>query len=102
MTRCPTEYRLSPAAQGDLDTIWSYTAQTWSVAQAEAYLRGLAEVFAMLCAHPGIARERQDVTPPVRLHPYRAHLVIYRIAEDHVVILRVVHGRRKWALLLDG
>ena len=34
------EYRLSPVALKDLDTIWGYTACTWSVSQAETYIAG--------------------------------------------------------------
>ncbi|MBV7525451.1 type II toxin-antitoxin system RelE/ParE family toxin [Pseudomonas sp. PDM29] len=28
------EYRLTPAAEGDLEAIWSYTARQWGLDQA--------------------------------------------------------------------
>ena len=35
--------------------------------------------------------------PPVRVHRYQSHLIIYEIAEDDMVlILRVRHGREDW------
>lgn len=33
-----TAYRLTPAAQNDLEDIWLYTAQQWSMAQAGRYM----------------------------------------------------------------
>jgi toxin ParE1/3/4 len=95
------EYRLSPAAQNDLSGIWDYTALMWSPDQADAYLRGLAEKLDVLCVHPEIARERREIDPPVRLHSYRSHLIIYRIEDDHLAIIRVVHRRQHWQALLD-
>lgn len=94
--------RLTPKAEEDLAEIWRYTARVWSPDQADSYLRGLEQKFAALCRNPELARERPEIVPPVRLSPHRAHLVIYRIEGDAVVILRVVHNRRNWIRLLDG
>ncbi|WP_372574974.1 type II toxin-antitoxin system RelE/ParE family toxin [Ruegeria jejuensis] len=95
------EYRFSPAAQTDLDKIWDYTAEIWSPEQAESYLRGLGEKLEVLCSYPEIARERLEIDPPVRLHPYRSHLIIYRIESTHLAIVRVVHNRQRWQALLS-
>lgn len=102
MPRSPVEeYRLSPAAQDDLSGIWDYTAAKWSPDQADAYLRGLGNKLDALCSHPEIARERTEIDPPVRLHPYRSHLIVYRIDVDHLTIIRVVHSRQHWQALLS-
>ena len=94
--------RLTPAARRDLEAIWDFTAGRWSVAQAETYLRGLSALFGTLAAFPEVGRERREITPPVRLHPYRAHLVVYRVETDQLLIIRVLHGRQNWPALLDG
>ncbi|ROU02543.1 type II toxin-antitoxin system RelE/ParE family toxin [Histidinibacterium lentulum] len=62
--RVVAEYRLSPAALTDLDGIWDYAARTWSVGQAEAYVRGLAADLDLLVQHPRMARERRETRPP--------------------------------------
>lgn len=94
-------YRLSRAAQRDLDAIWDYTAQTWSPAQADTYLRGLGGMLDTLCHNPEIARERHEIDPPVRLHRYRSHLIVYRIEADGLDVIRIVHERRHWQALLE-
>ena len=69
---------LSPKAARDVDDIWNYSARTWSVALADRYINGLRDLLRLLCDTPGLARLRRDVDPPVRLHPYRSHVVIFR------------------------
>lgn len=101
MPRPVEEYRLSPAARIDLSGIWDYTAEMWSPDQADAYLRGLGEKLKMLCDHPAIAREHTEIAPPIRLLSYRSHLIIYRIEENHVAIIRVVYKRQDWRALLN-
>ncbi|WP_425051025.1 type II toxin-antitoxin system RelE/ParE family toxin [Psychromarinibacter sp. S121] len=93
-------YRLSPAAENDLAGIWRYSAETWSVDQADTYLRDLDKRLHDLCRNPEVARERTEVSPAVRLYPYRSHLIIYRVEGDWVSVLRVVHNRRNWEALL--
>ncbi|WP_416065788.1 type II toxin-antitoxin system RelE/ParE family toxin [Rhizobium sp. ZK1] len=46
-----------------------------------------------------MARERQELTPPMRLHPHQAHLIAYTIREDDIVIVRVLHSRQDWQSL---
>ncbi|WP_415918950.1 type II toxin-antitoxin system RelE/ParE family toxin [Tateyamaria sp. SN6-1] len=91
---------LRPAAEADLIAIWTYTVETWSVGQAEAYLRDLDQMFAMLSDFPEMARLRTEFTPPVRLHAFRKHVIIYLEDETHVDVIRVVHGRANWAVML--
>ena len=92
---------LRPLAVHDLDDIWTYTAETWSVTQAETYLAGLGATFDLLCEFPELARERVEISPPVRIHPYRQHVVIYVAKAETLDVMRVVHGRANWAQFLS-
>lgn len=89
-----------PQADADLEDIWLYTAHTWSIAQADHYIITLHRSFEMLCDMPTIARERPEITPPVRIHPSGQHYVIYRVVGETLTVLRVIHNRRSWQTLL--
>ncbi len=95
-------YRLTPRALADLDEIWRYSAETWSIAQADCYIDALARMFETIAAMPTLARERREFTPPVRIHVHESHLIIYTVADDHVVILRLLGGRQDWASILKA
>ena len=88
--------RLRAKARRDIDGIWSYTAETWGPVAANDYVRGLQATLDVIGASPRIARERAAIDPPVRVHPYHSHLVIYRIADDGIDVVRVFHSRRNW------
>lgn len=66
--------------------------------QARQYHDELFTIFDLIAASPRIARERLELAPPMRIHPFKAHLVIYRIeADDDVFIVRIRHGHEDWA-----
>lgn len=91
---------LRPRAQQDLNDIWTYTAEQWSTAQAATYLTGLDAALQLLCDYPEMARLRAELSPPVRLYRYRAHLIVYLSDDATLDVLRVVHSRANWAAFL--
>lgn len=94
---------LRPAAEDDLSKIWLEGAASWGVEQAERYADGLFALFDLLVEFPEIARERTEFSPPVRIHPSGAHLVIYQQGEPGIEIIRVLHGHQNLtAYLSDG
>ena len=49
------EYRLTPAAENDLEAIWTYTAQQWGVMQADRCIDFLTAAFDVLSQSPKTA-----------------------------------------------
>ncbi|PLL14332.1 type II toxin-antitoxin system RelE/ParE family toxin [Tabrizicola sp. TH137] len=94
---------LRPAAEADLSEIWRSGAADWGADQADRYADGLFALFDLLAAFPEMARERDEFTPPVRIHPTGAHLVIYRWEGGPVEIIRILHAHQNLtAFLRDG
>lgn len=93
--------RLTLRAEADMEDIWLHGAAEWSPAQADRYVDGITAMLDLLCAMPGIARERLEFTPPVRIHPSGAHLIIYRAVGDYLDVLRILGGRQDWQRLLE-
>jgi toxin ParE1/3/4 len=102
MTRT-SGWSLRPAAETDLSNIWQASAAQWGIGQADSYIDGLFAVFDLLAEYPELARERTAFSPPVRVHPAGSHLVIYRLEDQTVEIIRVLHSRQNLAAYLqDG
>ena len=89
-------YRLSRRAEDDIIAIYVTGEGSFGAAQAERYHQGLEQTFRFLAEFPGAARLRTDITPSVRVHPYRSHIIIYVAAGDDIDILRVRHGLEDW------
>ena len=92
--------RLHPRAQSDLTEIWVYTAQQWSLTQADSYLRGLDDTLTLLRDQPDIARRFGSSVPPVRVQRYKSHLVIFTASASTLDVIRIVHARSNWQALL--
>lgn len=84
-------YKLTPAAESDLELIWGYTAERWGINQANRYVDDLAAAFDLLAESPALARLREEFAPSVRIHPHAHHLIVFIEAEGGIVIVRVLH-----------
>ena len=91
-----THFKLRPAAKQDLADIWRSTAQIWSPNQADRYVRELNDAFGLLVHHPEMARERAELTPPMRAQRSGSHMILYQIQTDHIDIVRIRHMREDW------
>lgn len=99
----PDGWVLRPLAEADLSEIWRRGATEWGADQADHYADELFALFDLLAAFPEMARERDEFVPPVRIHPTRAHLVIYRRAGGQVEIIRILHAHQNLkAFLQEG
>ena len=89
-------YRLSKAAENDVIDIFVDGEMLFGVAQAEFYHNGLETTLNMLAEYPESGKEYRVIDPPVRIFSYSAHLIIYTINNNDVLVLRVLNGRQDW------
>lgn len=87
------EFRLTPAALGDLESIWRYTEQQWGVAQAAHYIDLLNDAFEAIAQSPRAAPSCKHIRPGYRRHGVERHAVYYRLEGDMVIVVRVLHER---------
>jgi toxin ParE1/3/4 len=88
-----SRYVLSPRAQGDLSDIWDYTAEHWGAEQANAYLRVLQRAIEVVAHDPRRGRPYDEVREGYRAHLAGSHMLIYRVLENGIVVVRVLHSR---------
>ncbi len=89
-------FDLSRAAEADLLHIYRTGFELFGFEQAERYQDGLERTFAFLAEFPRAARLRPELNRDTRAHPYRSHIVFYRIDGDRIVIQRIRHSREDW------
>jgi toxin ParE1/3/4 len=92
-------HRLAPQAVEDLDSIWFYIAtESASIEAANRLIDSFTRRFLLLAQHPYIGRVRdEDFGPGSRSFAVGEYVVIYRVHQPNVLILRVVHGHRDLA-----
>lgn len=90
-------YSLSEQAVLDMVRIYKIGTIEFGLAQADRYHEELDSTFDLIFSNPRLARLRTELSYPVRVYRFRAHVIIYTIGEENqVLILRVRHGREDW------
>lgn len=87
------EYRLTPAAERDLEAIWLHTRQQWGAAQADRYVNRLAQEFADLVMMPQAAVACDHIRRGYRRRTIERHVIYFRIADYGIAVVRVLHER---------
>ena len=88
------EYRLTPAAERDLEDIWLYSAQTWGIEQANRYIGVMTKAFEQLAQQPKIASACDNIRPGYRHRNVGRHTIYFQITPYGIGIVRIVHDRR--------
>lgn len=89
-------YKLSQQANADLSAILTHGIRTFGEPSADQYFDGLIRQFEDLAYNPLLYRERKEIDPPIRLCPYGVHVIIYKVDNDGLFIIRVRHGQENW------
>jgi toxin ParE1/3/4 len=87
------EYRLTPAAERDLESIWTYTLGRWGAEQAGRYIDILTAAFADLARSPQTAQQCDDIRPGYRRRRVERHMIYFRNTAYGIAIIRVLHDR---------
>jgi len=89
-------HRLTPYAEADLDHIWDYIVrETGNIEIARRQIAAITSRFLLLSKHPHLGRARDaELGPGRRSYAIGRYVIIYRIDEGEVSILRVAHGSR--------
>ena len=81
----------SSQAEQDLTDIWIYTAEEWSLAQADTYIDEIVAGIDALSLHPEPGYSREDIRAGYRSLNVSRHIVFYKILAEEIQIIRVLH-----------
>jgi toxin ParE1/3/4 len=83
----------TPRADQDLEELWFFIAQD-DPAAADRWLDTLEEKIGLLADNPLMGPARPDIARELRYHPVGNQLLLYRVIQGGIEIVRVVHGAR--------
>jgi toxin ParE1/3/4 len=83
---------ISPEARDDVRTILRATARRWCTQQRTVYRETLDTTMRALLTYPLLGRSRGDLSIGLRMLPVEAHAIFYRVNEQAIIVVRVLHG----------
>jgi toxin ParE1/3/4 len=87
--------KVSRAAADDLEGIWLYTLEHWSVEQADRYVSLILDAFELILRDPLGGKDCGHVRDGYLGMKAGSHLVFYKLneVERTIEIIRVLHSR---------
>jgi toxin ParE1/3/4 len=82
---------LSHRARTDLADIWNYSAEQWSVTQADAYITAIRQACEDLLEGRRTGRAADLVKPGYRTSYVASHTLYFRVENDSLIIVRILH-----------
>ena len=89
----PLPLRLSPKARQDFIDILRYTGETWGRDQLSLYRDKIVRAFQTIRNNPRIGHRRHDLPSTYLAYLAGSHVVIYRIDNHGIGIVRILHQR---------
>lgn len=87
-------YILSKKSQEDIESIYEYGNYKFGKEVAIKYLIELNFCFENLSENPKMGKARDEIKQGLYSFPFVSHVIFYRILQNHIRIVRVLHGSR--------
>ena len=87
----PLSYVITRKAVSDLEDIWAYSVKKWSVEQADRYYNLIFDEINYICKNTHAGKSMEHVQKGYRASKVKSHLIFYRIVNDTVQIVRILH-----------
>jgi len=88
-----SELKFSRRSQHDLNKIWDRIAED-DRAAAERFTTEIRQKCRLLADNPRLGRTRDELRPGLRSFSVGRFLILYRVLDDGIQVVRVVHGAR--------
>ena len=82
---------LTQKAKSDLKAIYKYSVQQWGVAQADNYHKIISQKLHKLTTNPKMGKNFDETLPKQRRYILKHHIAIYKIDNDRIKIVRILH-----------
>ena len=85
--------KISKEAEKDLEKIWLYTFETWSLEQADYYYDLLMDEIQYLAENPKNGMDFSQIRKGYFRSRVKSHFIFYRVSvkSDEIEIIRILH-----------
>ena len=88
------EYIISEKALEDINNIWIYTAENWSVEQADRYYNLIIDEIEYIIDHLDMARDFGKIRKSYKYSKTKSHLIFFKKDKaNEIEVVRVLHER---------
>lgn len=84
---------ISKKAISDLEEIWLYTVEKWSIEQADRYYNLIFDEINYICKNINAGKSMEHVRKGYRASKVKSHYIFYRVLNDTIEIIRILHER---------
>jgi toxin ParE1/3/4 len=96
-------YKISKKAVEDLESIWIYTYENWSVEQADRYYTLIINEIEFITDNFMSGKSMEHIKTGYRASKVKSHLIFYRKNNDsHIEIIRILHQRMDIENRIEG
>ena len=87
------KYQISKQAEIDLENIWLYTFEEWSVEQADYYFDLIMNEIEYISENPKSGKDYNEIRKGYFRSRVKSHFIFYRInfKEENIEIIRILH-----------
>ncbi len=84
---------ITKKAVSDLEEIWLYTGEKWSLQQADRYYNLIFDEINYICKNNTAGKSMEHVRKGYRASKVKSHLIFYRVLNGTIEIIRILHER---------
>ncbi|MBQ0908331.1 type II toxin-antitoxin system RelE/ParE family toxin [Flavobacterium sp. F-328] len=87
-------YIISEKALEDINNIWIYTAENWSVEQADRYYNLIIDEIEYIVDNLDMARDFGEIRKSYRYSKVKSHLIFFKKDKaNEIEVVRILHER---------
>ena len=89
------KYKISQEASQDIENIWHYTFENWSIEQADRYFNLIMDEIEYLTENPKSGIDYSAVRKEYFRSRIKSHFIFYKInwKQNEIEIIRILHQR---------
>ena len=89
-----SSYRISEKAIEDIEKIWVYTYEKWSIEQADRYYNLIINEIEYIANNFMSGKSMEHIKEGYRASIVKSHLIFYKRTNDNqLLIIRILHQR---------